>query len=117
MKITDEMVEWVWNRTNDVSRKNVELVLERAAQYSALSAEPAVGVKVKALEWRPEPPYHVARVFGTLYAIEAWDGGATLSGVAGYRDFSNLEAAKSAAQSDYESRIMSALVMEGKDNG
>ena len=73
-------------------------------------------VKVKPLEWRPEPPYHVARVFGNVYAVEAWDGGATLSGVGGRRDFKTLDEAKAAAQQDYETRIMSALAPQAGDN-
>lgn len=52
--ITEEMVDWVWNRTNDVSREKVEAVLERAAQYAALSASPAgVGVET------PPPSTHL----------------------------------------------------------
>jgi hypothetical protein len=73
-------------------------------------------IKVKPLEWRPEPPYHVARVFGNVYAVEAWDGGATLSGVGGRRDFNTLSEAKAAAQADYEARILSALAPQAGDN-
>jgi hypothetical protein len=73
-------------------------------------------IKVKPLEWRPEPPYHVARVFGNVYAVEAWDGGATLSGVGGRRDFNTLSEAKAAAQADYEARILSALAPQVGDN-
>lgn len=81
----------------------------RAALSAALRAEPREPGAVKALEWQPQPPYHVARVFGNIYAVEAWDGGATLSGVGGRRDFKTFSEAKAAAQSDYENRIRSAL--------
>lgn len=67
-------------------------------------------VEIKKLEWRPEPPYHVARVFRNVYAVEAWDGGVTLSGIPGRREFKTVEAAKAAAQSDFETRIRSAIV-------
>ncbi|WP_430439040.1 hypothetical protein [Shinella sp.] len=77
---------------------------------AALSIEQTEPVKVKALEWRREAPYHVARVFSGLYAVEAWDGGVTLSGIPGRRDFKDIEAAKAAAQQDYETRIRSAIV-------
>lgn len=91
---TEEEAAAAWNRRSS----------------AALSIEQTQPVQVKALEWRREAPYHVARVFGGLYAVEAWDGGVTLSGIPGRRDFKDIEAAKAAAQQDYETRILSALV-------
>lgn len=93
-----------WNLIADFAVENA------AAISSALSIEQTQPVQVKALEWRREAPYHVARVFGGLYAVEAWDGGVTLSGIPGRRDFKDIEAAKAAAQQDYETRIRSAIV-------
>ncbi|MCD1266904.1 hypothetical protein B5M44_22015 [Shinella sumterensis] len=90
---------------------------DEAAEYAsaALTAalsdqERAVEVAIKPLDWHAEPPYHVARMFGNVYAVEAWDGGVTLSGIGGRRDFKTVSEAKAAAQADYEQRIRSALV-------
>lgn len=76
---------------------------------AALAVQTQQRVEVKPLDWRPEPPYHVARIFGNLYAVEGWDGGATLSGIGGRRDFSTVTEAKAAAFADYKDRVL-ALV-------
>lgn len=120
-RVTDEMVEKAARAMceqggydpeermpNDGPRWRYYCDGARAALSSALS-EQTLQVRVQALEWRREAPYHVARVFGSLYAVEAWDGGVTLSGIPGRRDFKTLDAAKAAAQQDYETRIRSAL--------
>jgi hypothetical protein len=93
-----------WNLIADFAVENA------AALTAALEVEQPVSVEIKPLEWRSEAPYHVARVFGGIYAVEAWDGGVTLSGIPGRRDFKDIEAAKAAAQQDYETRIRSAIV-------
>ena len=80
-----------------------------------LREQPA-GVKVRGLEWSSEPPYQVARVPGLrlTYSTECvWDEGmflyCILSGSSINQQFATLEAAKAAAQADYERRILSAL--------
>lgn len=73
-------------------------------------------MQIKPLEWRAEPPYHVARIFGNLYAIEPWEGKATLSGVGGLREFNTVSEAKAAAQADYERRVRSILVDTAKSD-
>lgn len=123
MKITDEMVERAAHAMcveggfdpnermpNDGPRWKYYAPNARSALTAALAEQTQQGVEVKALEWRAEPPYHVARVFGNVYAVEAWDGGVTLFGIGGRRDFKTVSEAKTAAQADYETRIRSALV-------
>ncbi|PRA53872.1 hypothetical protein CQ062_13730 [Ochrobactrum sp. MYb68] len=74
------------------------------------------GVKVKALEWSGEPPYHVARTETKgFYCLEAiWNEsgfvhveltGSIVSG----KTFATVDEAKAAAQADYEARILSAI--------
>lgn len=69
-----------------------------------------VGVKVKPLEWHG-PDYedeYWAAWDGERYVIHAETGnGRWLGGVGGY--FATVEEAKTAAQGDYERRILSAL--------
>lgn len=91
----------------------------RAALEAALPFLPiAVEGKVKQLEWgstsygRPE----VHSVVGVYRINEAWDGGWTVTAKGevlrasdGRANFATLEAAKAAAQADYETRIISAL--------
>ncbi|MBC8718778.1 hypothetical protein [Ochrobactrum sp. Marseille-Q0166] len=81
------------------------------------------GVKVKALTWRSEPPYHMARTkFGGFYCIEAiWNENkfvhAKLDGsFSSGKIFPTLEEAKSSAQSDYEARVLSSLDVSELDN-
>lgn len=72
--------------------------------------------EIKKLEWRSEPPYSVARpLFGIFYATEAvWKDDVFVSVVlAGSKlapkTYPSVEAAKQAAQDDFESRISSCL--------
>lgn len=83
-------------------------------EAAALPHLGAAGVAVRELEWAPEPPYHVARVLNGHYAIEKWNGqdrfdliGTFISLRGAFRTF---EAAKAAAQADFDQRIRSALV-------
>lgn len=68
------------------------------------------GIKVKALDWHG-PDYedeYWASWLGGIYTIQAnTDDGRWLGGVGG--NFQSVEAAKAAAQADYEARIRSAL--------
>lgn len=76
----------------------------------------ARGVRVKALEWtdyKPVPPtgeYHALSCVG-LYCISHGVGcfALTLRDSIHLGVFATLEAAKAAAQADYEARILSAL--------
>ena len=107
--ITNEAIEAALNAYygNDVEHGWMAREQMEAAITAAFAAMP--GPAVKALEWHRQPPYHVARVFGNLYAIEVWDGGVTLSGIIGRKEFSDFNSAKAAAQADYEARILSAI--------
>ena len=83
--------------------------------YSALSTLPIAGEgKVKALEWNPFTAY---TPFGYHYSVWERDNGVwecnLLDG-----QFKTLEATRAAAQSDFETRILSALASSpGKDGG
>lgn len=89
--------------------------------YLAASGEVAhqpAQVAVKPLEWRSEPPYHVARVFRGHYSIERVDADTTrfvLRGTFIRNDYSTIAEAKAAAQADYETRIRSALAPSPAD--
>jgi hypothetical protein len=75
-------------------------------------------VKVKALEWNAEPPYHVARGNGGgHYSIERVDSRVVYFELRGnsiwpIKKFASMTEAKAAAQADYERRILSALVLK-----
>jgi len=78
-------------------------------------APPAPAVSIKPLVWSWEPPFSVARVLGGHYAVEKWEepeGHVDLIGtfIVKRDGFKTIEAAKAAAQDDYEARIRSALV-------
>jgi len=99
----------------------IHYIEQLEASLSALQAGTEVAVKagiaVKPLEWASEPPYSVARVskLSLLYSTECvWDEGkflfCILSGNCINQQFATLAEAKAAAQSDFESRIRSALV-------
>jgi hypothetical protein len=100
-------------------------VLDKAPANAtaALSAAPAVGVK--ALKWLADYNRQYAyALFGGTYIITEYAGmsepfSLEARGFSGSlsRYFPTLEAAKAAAQSDYEARIRSALTTDGKDNG
>jgi hypothetical protein len=89
------------------------------ASHAALSEAPEVqalideaverATRVKPLVWGHEAPYQIARVFGGHYSIESWEGGFDLRGNFINRSYLTLEAAKAAAQADYEARIRAAI--------
>jgi Lar family restriction alleviation protein len=92
---------------------NTQLVLaERDRIEAALSILPAGGgVRVKPLEWHDNR--HAQSILG-VYSINSWSSGAfsILRPNKSYPDnnsFPTVDAAKAAAQADYESRIFSAL--------
>lgn len=104
---TDELYEWV--------HSHFAAFGEVAANFRAMkerSPAPA-GVQVKALEWSSDDE-PVANCFGGGYAIFVNDRGARLYAYFPRAEklgiFDTLEAAKSAAQADYETRIRSALI-------
>lgn len=89
----------------------------RAILTAAFAAMPGPAVKVKPLEWDRESPTEwkpetwKAQSLVDEYDIQREKDG-TFSGFApnaGTNIFSSLEAAKAAAQADYEARIMSSL--------
>ena len=85
-----------------------------AVRRAALSASPVAQepVAIKPLEWTSEPPYWVARVFGGFYSIERHEHGTELQGTfIRHLRCASVEAAKSAAQFDYEKRIRGALTI------
>ncbi len=112
--ITDEMVEAFraqgayWCMPSDaIIRRGLEAAL----------ANPQVGVKVKELEWQPSalrPNMLVAKSgFEQNYVITKLDDGTwwTIG-----KGFPTLEAARAAAQQDYETRILSAITLQGTAN-
>lgn len=130
MKITDEMVEagaramceaWhyapigspdgdaEWKRKQDQYRKQ-----SRAALTAALAVQTQQGVEVKPLEWE-YMCLNGVKAAGGMYTLHDMDGNgkrirAMFLGDDSYRWFVSIEHAKAAAQSDYETRIRSALV-------
>lgn len=116
MTIPDEAVQAAVDAYGEEAKKEINYfpVMMRAALTAALPF--LTGVKVKALTWRSEPPYHMARTkFGGFYCIEAiWNENkfvhAKLDGsFSSGKIFPNLEEAKSSAQADYSARILSAI--------
>jgi hypothetical protein len=128
MKITDEMIEAAalsdaeFDGRNFVCMGRVDrdryMLRAKASLTAALSASPA-GVKVKELEWGE-------RVHGTWHAFAAvaysafqdMGNGKYFVRLAFPAEdflgpFDTLEAAKSAAQADYSTRIMSAIEPAG----
>jgi len=103
-----------------VSRQALDEVLNavnEVAMQSAITTSPASPVAqepvaIKPLEWTSEPPYWVARVFGGFYSIERHEHGTELQGTfIRHLRCASVEAAKSAAQFDYEKRIRGALTI------
>jgi hypothetical protein len=121
MKITDEMVEAGLAQyseggcmgLDEGERREVVVAILEAA---ALAVQTQQGVEVKKLEWREEPVPPAGESLAStgvgLYCIPHGGGRFYLrfrdTHVLG--DFSTLAKAKAAAQSDYETRIRSALV-------
>lgn len=121
MNVTDDMVQ----RMKDAVEGECDgLAIDdnqaKAILDYVLSAAPS-GVEVKALEWEEcSDRCWDADGMGKLYRVmKRVDGTAKLKhGVYdGGVEYNTLEAAKAAAQADYEARILSALsTTEGKDN-
>lgn len=84
---------------------------------AAFAAMPVPAVRVKPLEWRLEDerdadfPRWNAEWNGIVFSVfKAWWGSKSKCGFVGGGDFHHTEeAAKAAAQADYEARILSAL--------
>lgn len=86
----------------------------RNALTAALPHLPGVGVKVKPLEWELASGDHYAEGAGTHYNIyqtkpDLWNSVTVRPGNVRLATNVDLEAAKAAAQADYEARILSAL--------
>lgn len=91
---------------------------------AASTAVAPVAVGVKALVWASEPPYSVARAANLplIYSTEAvWDArkflyvdlkGNCISGT-----YPTVEAAKAAAQADFNARILSSIIPAAKPAG
>lgn len=100
----------------EASRKYAEIAA-KAAITAAFAAMPAPAVRVKPLEWRLEDerdadfPRWNAEWNGIVFSVfKAWWGSKSKWGFVGGGDFHHTEeAAKDAAQADYEDRILSAL--------
>lgn len=93
----------------DPHADKVIAALEEQGQAAPVAQEP---VAIKPLEWTSEPPYWVARVFGGFYSIERHEHGTELQGTfIRHLRCASVEAAKSAAQFDYEKRIRGALTI------
>ncbi|TFE99448.1 hypothetical protein B5M44_04420 [Shinella sumterensis] len=112
MSITDEMVERARASLygcngNPLTRQNI-----RSALTAALSdQERAVEVKVKPLEWGGDGDcYAFADVTHQSYSIVFEEGKFWSNWDMSLPPFGTIEAAKTAAQADYEQRIRSALV-------
>lgn len=125
MKITDEMVGaamLAYMKETAAEEFQVSGWLEpalRAALTAALAVQTQQGVEVKKLEWevadRPSLQWlHKAETVLGSYTISApaWStcGFLLYRGKNRLDDLPTVEAAKAAAQSDYETRIRSALV-------
>jgi hypothetical protein len=99
---------WICSATNNrLAGQLVELM-----NFAASAASPAPqrqGVKVKALEWRASPyrenSWLAPHGFGENYVAYRYEGQWRCMG----QDWAGIEAAKAAAQQDFEKRILSAL--------
>ena len=126
-EITDAMVEAACRAYHGLHGNNCYADCMKVALSAALAAG-APGVKVKALEWEPvmtarsrEDPtpeetgdcetvcavgvYYIEMYFGS----DSYGWRVTLNGTDDIADKDDPEAAKAAAQADYEARILSAL--------
>lgn len=82
---------------------------------AAIEAVPAVQPTVKPLVWESHPMGWIAgAMFGPAYIIDVRIKGRVMfiKGMNPPPQFDDLEAAKAAAQADYEARILSALDMQ-----
>lgn len=129
MKITYEMVERAARAIcveggfdpnermpNDGPRWKYYAPNARAALTAALAVQTQQGVEVKALEWEDNANFSIARTtFGdyTVHCDGSWTGISPKTRNFlddGIRRENSPASAKAAAQSDYETRIRSALV-------
>lgn len=128
VKPTDHMLSRMDGMTDLIGPTGMNEKADRLKEFAvawaeALAAAPAPApepaeVAVKPLEWAWEPPYSIARVFGGHYAYEVHETGCTLLGsFIGAKEVGTKEAAKAAAQADYEQRIRSALVAPAPAQG
>lgn len=86
-----------------------------------IAALPARGVGVRKLEWEESVKGRwigtpVAKLGDLAFWIFQVDGGFRLAAKDGWQYHLTLEAAKAAAQADYEARIRAALETKGKPN-
>ena len=109
---------------NDLIRSgDVKAIVPPLWQHSlfpaiaAIPAAPAPTVKVKPLVWAQEgkQPEHAVSIVGTYLLVKDFDGwrwmrvvGGSLADVC-LDPFPSPEAAKSAAQADYDARILAAI--------
>lgn len=130
MQVTDEMVEAGLRITLSsvnlpagecMHETDVQEILSAALsaiveeqQVAALAVQTQQGVEVKPLEWE-YMCLNGVKAAGGMYTLHDMDGNgkrirAMFLGDDSYRWFVSIEHAKAAAQSDYETRIRSALV-------
>lgn len=121
--ITDEMKVAAVKAYTEVDGKCRPAAMQKALE-AALSTLPIAGEgKVKALEWGKtsygNPEAHC--IAGAYRLNRSGDGGwyvsvksEVLRDTDGRSNFATLDKAKAAAQSDFETRILSALVWGGK---
>ena len=128
MTVTKEMVQafldfikedtWAYCGEEEKQYYRIDgLVNVRAALEAAFAAMPGPAVKVKHLVWRLEDsrdadfPRWNAEWNGIVFSVfKAWWGSKSKWGFVGGGAFHHTEeAAKAAAQADYEARILSAL--------
>ena len=107
-----------WNRRDFSPATIVSGVVSAICRDAPLSPQ----VTVKPLEWTREHPFHTARTDFGFYSVEPVDYRVPYFELKGTfiwpsQKYPTFEGAKSAAQADFEARIMSALATtEGKQN-
>jgi hypothetical protein len=103
---------------SEVVRANLEVMSRRAerAEVELAAARAARTVKVKPLVWERHPMGWIAgAMFGPAYIIDVRIKGRVLfvKGINPSPQFEAVDAAKAAAQADYEARILAALTTKG----
>lgn len=109
-----------WPVTSDAT---VQLLREGADRIEALEAETpvraAVGalaeraIAVKPLVWKGDTSVSIAGIYRVFKLIAGDDWAFGVNGIANrWEVYPTIEAAKAAAQADYERRVMSALTVE-----
>lgn len=95
----------------DAIEASVIFTIVDAALTAALSEKQAAEVAIKPLAWRDgDGAYAFSEITQKNYSIAFEEGKYWAAWDARLRPFDTLDAAKAAAQSDYETRIRSALV-------